>query len=93
MYEQGVDAEILADETTPFVLPPSDTLQAMFDLASKGDFRQLMVQLTEFEEDKKYKPFVVEIEPLIKNYKMKQTRRLLKSYLEELFIDSVHHQE
>ena len=70
--------------STPLLLPPQEEIAKLFNLALKGKNTEIKVELTQLEKlDAKYAPFVAEIGRLAKGVKLKQIRKLLKSYMDQ----------
>ncbi len=65
------------------ILPPPETLAALFDLAIKGNISGIERELRQLDQaDDLYQPFINEITQLTQQFKTRQLRQLLKSYLE-----------
>ncbi len=75
--------QVEKDASAPFVLPPAEEIEALFKLALIGNVRGVEKQIAQLEHtNEKYKPFVAQIGQLARNFKTRQLRKLLKSYLE-----------
>jgi PAS domain S-box-containing protein len=82
--ESKVETAPVEDEQgqeVSFVLPPKEKIEELHNFALGGNFKGLKAELAEL--DSQYRLFVEELEPLVKKFKMKQIRDLLKSYLEQ----------
>jgi signal transduction histidine kinase/FixJ family two-component response regulator len=77
LYEDDVTLLEEKKEDT-FVLPSRDELDKLYNFALRGNFKDLKEQLEQM--DNQYDLFVENLQPLVKNFKMKQIRKLLKSY-------------
>lgn len=72
----------LADEIAAPAIPSPQNLEALHNLALRGNFNGLHEILDRLaDENDSYLSFVGEIRELAKRYKMKQIRRLLKLYI------------
>jgi CheY-like chemotaxis protein len=82
VYEQQAGEETGQDEPFPVELPPSAKIEALLELALRGNIREVEKQIAQLEQEHdKYKPFAAEIRYLTQSFKTRQLRELLKSYV------------
>ncbi|PWT76437.1 MAG: serine/threonine protein kinase, partial [Proteobacteria bacterium] len=63
------------------VVPPASELRTLLDLASRGDIKRFLDQLTYVEQlQPAYAPFVNQLRTRAAGYRMKELRRWLKSF-------------
>jgi CheY-like chemotaxis protein len=85
IYEDEDNKEISPKATdTERVLPPSEMLQKIYTLAQRGQVVELEDTLDELQaQNKDYAPFVINLRQLAKNFKLREIRKQLNSYLSE----------
>ena len=87
IYEEKEEVKKIKDENkhslaTAIVPPPSDEVNALLDLAMRGNIKAILERVALIEElDEKFVPFVTEVRKLAKGFHVKQIRELLKTYL------------
>ena len=65
-----------------FIMPPVEELQALFDLARRGNLRKIGARAAELEQiNPAYKPFTDQLQKLAREYEEEAIRLLLQHYL------------
>jgi len=84
LYEERgehVEEEYLA--SLPMVLPSPDELAALYKLSLMGNIGKLRTRVAQLERsDRRLKPFVAEMQRLIKSYQLNKISEWLETYLE-----------
>ena len=79
VYTRG-EASAKPEAQVPMAAPPLEQLQALLDLAWRGDINNLLQQVNHLHTlDEAYSPFVTQLRTLAAAYQMKELRRWLKS--------------
>lgn len=69
--------------SAPLVLPPPETLDQLFNLALRGNLKEIIKQIEILEEtDPKYSPFALKLRQLAKEFKEKKILEILNQYKE-----------
>ena len=75
--------ESITKDDAPLVLPPSENIAQLYDLALKGDIKGIKDHITQLEQsDGSYQPFAAKLRQLVSRYRLKQIREVLKPHLE-----------
>ena len=66
----------------PLIGPPPPEANVLYELVLKGDVKGLRTQIANLEHlDEQYQPFVAELHRLVRRYRFKQIKTLLKPYM------------
>ena len=78
-YEESSDKT--EKKAAAFVLPPSETLKMLLDLAVIGDLEELVNQVEELaQSDEAFMPFAEKLQKLANGFRINEIRRLLEEY-------------
>jgi len=70
--------------TAPLLLPPQETLAALYELARKGKILEIRQQALRLEEmGAAYIPFARKLQQLAKGFEIEQINAFVKQFLEE----------
>jgi CheY-like chemotaxis protein len=76
-----------SNPTIPIIPPALEKLQALYELAAVGKVTQVkawIAMMRQETDNKRFEPFITQVEILIKSYRLKQLTAFIKEYLEKL---------
>ncbi|KAF3890900.1 MULTISPECIES: GAF domain-containing hybrid sensor histidine kinase/response regulator [Nostocales] len=77
-YRHTTNAPVTAQD--PLVIPPTQEVSALLDLAMRGDLKGIIQETTRLEElNRQWVPFAIHLRQLAKGFKGKQIREFLKN--------------
>lgn len=81
VYEAKEDPLAIASDTTELISPPATEMEILYELAMKGNFREIVKQAVLLEEiDPKYIPFAKKLHQMAKDFQDEEILTFIHSY-------------